>query len=114
MPSTLGSPGAASTVSATTAFLRGAPLTDVPHPQTRQRVDETTSPRLDSRLARRPRTQFPCALQPFSVLPQPPGEEAVVSVAEANRRIQQAQALSERQQHFSQLIDLASAGTQAL
>lgn len=75
-----------------------------------QTFDGTTSPRLGSRLARRPKGQFPYALQPFCIVPPGPGDDCGISVSEANRRLQQAQALSERQQHFGQLIDLASTG----
>jgi hypothetical protein len=81
-------------------------------PQSTQReFDATTSPRLGSRLARRPKEQFPYSMQPFHTLPPPPGAGQGISVAEANRRLRQAQALSDRQQHFGQLIDLASTGT---
>lgn len=81
-------------------------------PTTRDTPDfnATTSPRLDSRLARRPQPQFPYAIQPFQLLPASPEERDQVSVEEANRRIQQARALSVRQQRFGQLLELASAG----
>jgi hypothetical protein len=80
-------------------------------PQSTQReFDATTSPRLGSRLARRPKEQFPYSMQPFQILPPPPGAQQGISVTEANRRLQQAQALSDRQQHFGQLLDLASTG----
>lgn len=75
-----------------------------------QTFDGTTSPRLSSRLARRPTGDFPYAMQPFHVMPLPPGDDHGISVTEANRRLRQAQALSERQHHFGQLIDLASTG----
>ena len=75
-----------------------------------QTFDGTTSPRLGSRLARRPKGHFPYALQPFCIVPPAPGDDCGISVSEANRRLQQTQALSERQQHFGQLIDLASTG----
>ena len=70
----------------------------------------TTSPRLESRLSRRPQLQFPYSIQPFQLLPASPEDRVGVSVEEANRRIQQARALSDRQQQFGQLLDLASAG----
>jgi len=47
-------------------------------PQSTQReFDATTSPRLGSRLARRPKEQFPYSMQPFQILPPAPGAQQV-------------------------------------
>lgn len=101
----------ASTTSVETAFPRLADIMGCSRERlAEQTFDGSTSPRLDSRLARRPKGQFPYALQPFRIMPAPPGEGSNLSVSEANRRLQQAQALSLRQQHFGQLLDLASTG----
>ena len=86
------------------ALTKGSVAKDTPDFHT------TTSPRLESRLARRPQPQFPYSLQPFQLLPASPEDRVQLSVEEANRRIRQAQALSERQQEFGQLLDLASSG----
>lgn len=96
-----------SVASADTAFPRLACSREA---QMEQTFESTTSPRLGSRLARRPKAQFPYSMQPFHIMPPPPGDNNGISVSEANRRLRQAQALSERQQHFGQLIDLASTG----
>ena len=94
-----------------TGIIKRLPLSNLA-PSTRDTPDfhATTSPRMESRLARRPQPQFPYSLQPFQLLPASPEERDMRSLEEANRRIQQARALSDRQQQFGQLLDLASAG----
>ena len=97
-----------SNISAHTRVVKKLPLTNA-------RTDtpdfhQTTSPRLESRLARRPQPQFPYTFQPFTMVSVSPEQRTQVSVEEANRRLQQAQALSIRQQEFGQLLDLASSG----